>query len=104
MMWPATPSQKPNWAKIRKAIASLCFRYARSACLSVKIGGEVDSSATNAKAGSPLPKALEGLAIVGDGGVTAEGAILFVGLDDVAVVFYSGCPAIGVRLNVGTAW
>lgn len=75
-MCPATPSQKPNWAKMRKAIASRCLRYARSACLSVKTGGKVDSSATNARAGSPLPKALVGVAIVGHGGCTAEGAIL----------------------------
>lgn len=81
-MWPATPSQNPNWAKMRKAIANRCLRYVRSAYLSVKIGGEVDSSATNARAGSPLPKALVGLAVTGEGGVTAEGAILDVGIED----------------------
>lgn len=82
-MWPATPSQNPNCAKMRKAIANRCLRYVRSAYLSVKNGGEVDSSATNARAGSPLPKALVGLSIVVERGVTAEGAIIDVGIENV---------------------
>lgn len=39
VMWPATPSSKPNFPKIRKAAASLPLRYSRSLYLSSNTGG-----------------------------------------------------------------
>lgn len=51
---PAMPSQKPNLAKIRNAIASLCFRYFLSSNLSENTGGEVGASRGTDNVGSPL--------------------------------------------------
>lgn len=39
VIWPATPSSKPYFPKIRKAAANLPFRYCRSLYLSLKTGG-----------------------------------------------------------------
>lgn len=54
MIWPATPSAKPNLAKILKAIASLCLRYFRSSYLSSKDGGPDGTPFGIVRLGSPL--------------------------------------------------
>lgn len=53
-MWPATPSAKPAFAKMRKASASRCFRYLRSWYLSSKVGGPLGTPAGIVRLGSPL--------------------------------------------------
>ncbi len=39
VMWPATPSEKPNLPKMRNAPASLALRWARSSSTVAKVGG-----------------------------------------------------------------
>jgi hypothetical protein len=78
VMCPETPSENPNLAKTRNAIASRCFRYFRSSYLSLKIGGPVGTSDGRHRFGLPLEYSLSDPDAPG-GFSVADGAILFLG-------------------------
>lgn len=74
MICPATPSAKPNFAKIRNAKVRRCFKYLRSSYLSSKEGGPLGTSAGRVRSGFPLGKS-SGLDFSIESSV-ADGAIL----------------------------